>query len=98
MPQEQSKKNRRSFPLLWLLGGFIGFFALNGWMPFLMDGWWYGTFKDAYVGNPVESIEAFLLWLFVGPIEGFAIAFFLVWWLDKRRFKAPSREKRPSGS
>jgi|GEM_PF-1096952 hypothetical protein len=86
------EKNQRCFPLLWLLGGFIGFFVLNGWMPFLMDGWWYGTFKDAYVGNPVESIEAVLLWLFVGPIEGFAIGFFLVRWLDKRRIKAPSRE------
>lgn len=73
---------------IWLLGGLGGFLALNGWMPFFLDGWWYGTFRDAYVGNPIESVEAVLFWLFLGPIEGFLIGFFSVRWIDKRFIKA----------
>jgi len=71
-----------------LLGGIAGFLALDGWMPFFLDGWWYGTFRDAYVGNPIESVEAVFFWLFLGPIEGFLIGFLVVRWIDKRFIKA----------
>ncbi len=84
---------KKTAPALWLLGGCCGFFALNGWMPFFLDGWWYGTFRDAYVGNPLESLEALLLWLFAGPVEGMALGFFLVKWLDSKYVRKTALKK-----
>lgn len=71
-------------PWTWLLGGLTGFFVFFGCEPLFMPGWWYGTFRDAAVGNSIESVEAFICWLVFGPIEGFLLGFFLLRWLDKR--------------
>ena len=73
-PQERSKTKLRGCS--WFIGGLIGFFVLGGWQfLFNFSDWWYFiTVKESHQ-QQIGLLEV-LVWLTLGPGEGFLIGVF----------------------